>query len=121
MADTNSLVTRTPNYEFSPYKRARIATRYSLGLTPRALFVLEGVSPRTLPGVVKRYEKQKSGRSRLRSGRLRKLDDRVIRYILRSITNNLFVSFKKIKEETSLDVHERTISQELIRRGIIYS
>jgi len=121
MADNQSLPERTPNCEFSPHSRTRIAVGYSLGLTPRALFAKEGVVRGSLYHIVKRYEKQKSGRSLPRSGRPRKLDDRAVRKILRSIANDPFVTLKKIKVEAELDVSERTISRELIRRGIMHS
>jgi len=110
----------TPYTEYSPHKRARIITGYDVGLTTSALAAKEGIPKGSISGIVKRYKRQRGGKSLARSGRPRKLSDRDIRAIQRTIANNPFISLDKIRETASLEVSTRTISRELIRRGIMY-
>lgn len=112
------LVPRTPNSEYSPHKRTRIAVGYNLGLSRRALVAKEGVAYGSISKIVSRYKVQKSGISSPRSGRPKILQDRDIRKILRLIASNPFISSKRIKEEGGFQCSERTIKRELISLGI---
>ena len=104
--------------EYSPHKRTRITVGYQLGLTPRALFAKENVSPRSVYGIAKRYEYQASGRSLPRSGRPRKLTTRDIRLLLRIIDIDPFVTSEELRISTGLSCSTRTIRRKLVRRGI---
>ena len=110
----------TPKLEYSPHKRARVAQGWQLGLSKAALWVKEGVPPNSVSGIVKRYRDQTSGRSKPRSGRPRILLERNIRVILRLINKDPFISNKTLIKEAGLTYSVRTLTRELIRRGIQY-
>lgn len=108
----------TPNTEYSPHKRARIATGHELGLSRRALWAKEGIPPNSVFGLVTRYKHQTSGRSTPRSGRPRILSEREVRRALRLMDIDPFIPNKKLLSDLGLTCSVRTLSRELVRRGI---
>lgn len=109
---------KTPKPQYSPHKRTRIALGFEAGLTYKALAAVEGVSPGSIYGIVKRYRVQKSAKSLSRPLRPRSLTDRDIRHMLRFIHQNPFISALELKTACSFTCHPVTITRELRRQGI---
>jgi len=107
-----------PNTEYSPHIRGRIVAGYDLGLIRKALFAKEDVNPKSVFPIIKRYQNQNKGQSKPRSGRPRKLTKRDIRLILRLVNTNPFIPNKQLVRNAGLNCLVRTLSRELVRRGI---
>ncbi len=100
----------TPNHEYSPRKRARIATSYELGLSRRELALKEGVNPASISKIIKRYKYQTSGKSLPRSGWPHVLDERDIRRIMRLISIDPLITVEKLHRDLFLSCSARTIN-----------
>jgi transposase len=118
MGSSKKKTPKTSRLEYSPHKRARIATGFQLGLTPKALFAKEGVSPRTVHGLVQRYETQEKGKSKPRSGRPPLISPAQLTRIQRIIDLNPFILAKDLIPRARLSCGERTVKRALERIGI---
>lgn len=118
MENLRRLLPHTPNCEYSPHKRTRIALSVDLGRTRRQIAFKEGVNRASILTISKRYRYQTSARSKPRSGRPRKIDEYYHRRLLRCIAIDPFISSARLGLVLGLECHPRTISRHLKKHGI---
>ena len=106
--------------EYSPHKRTRIALAYNSGLSRAAIAAKEGVPIRSISGIIKRYNSQRSGTSSPRSGRLHMLNERDIRHVCRIIEVDPFIKNDELLQRAGLMCDIRTLTHALQKRGILH-
>ena len=109
---------RSSRVEYSPHKRTRIYTKYSLGLSKRLIAFEEGIPEGSVSGIVKRYREQQSARSQPRPGQPSQLTDRLKRVIFRIIEQDPFISLTKLAAEAGITVTTKTLATWLRKEGI---
>ncbi len=102
----------------SPHKRTRISVSHELGKSHAYIAATEGVTILSIPGIVKRYRVQTSGRSAPRSGRSPLLTERDIRLVLRAIAVDPFIKNPELLVEAGLTCSVDTLTRALRARGI---
>jgi len=114
MQDGTNTTMHTPNTEYSPHLRAKIAMGFELGLQRPALKHKIGVNPANVLGLIARYKIQKSGKSRPRSGRPCYLKKHDLQKVFALINKDLFISNNCLRVEASLTYYIRTLIRELV-------
>ncbi|OAL75044.1 Homeo [Trichophyton violaceum] len=90
------------NKELTPYTRALICGRSDSGQRNSYISRAIGISPQTIAYTLKKRAERTRGESIKRAGRPRKLSEANIRYILRTIKKNPFITLRELQSECLL-------------------
>ncbi|KAH6695388.1 hypothetical protein F5X68DRAFT_243978 [Plectosphaerella plurivora] len=105
--------------QMSPHTRTRIAIAYRSGVPASQVAKNEGISTSSVYGVNRRYDHQVSAKSRPRTGRPQKLDDRDKRIIRRTLTVDPSAPLRVLVEAIDSRVSGVTIKRWMRKEGIV--